>query len=99
MLRAEFLRIGDAAVWLRRFDRTSGLDIGQGSDDQVGPGSGHPVVQGGGGFQRVDPEGGGGQHRALVQPLGHAHDLNACDLVAGHDRPLDRRGAPPARQQ
>ena len=38
-------------------------------------------------------------HRARVELGDDAHDADAGVLVAGHDRPLDRRGAAPARQQ
>ena len=37
--------------------------------------------------------------RAGVEPLGQPHDRDAGLRVAGHDRPLDRRSAAPARQQ
>ena len=56
-------------------------------------------MQGGGGLQGVDADGLGGQHRAFVEALGHLHDFDAGDLVAGHDRPLDGGGPAPARQQ
>ena len=38
-------------------------------------------------------------HGAGVEPLGDPHDRHAGLVVAGHDRPLDRGGAAPARQQ
>ena len=38
-------------------------------------------------------------HRAAVQAGGEAHDRDAGLRVAGHDRPLDRSSAPPARQE
>ena len=38
-------------------------------------------------------------HRPAVEAGGHAHDRDARGLVAGHDRPLDRGRAAPARQQ
>ncbi len=47
----------------------------------------------------------GDRHRRLqadrtrVEPGGETHDRDAGLGVAGHDRPLDRRGAAPARQQ
>ena len=37
--------------------------------------------------------------RPFVEPLGQPHDADAGRLVAGHDRPLDRRRTAPARQQ
>ncbi|CAB4862601.1 unannotated protein [freshwater metagenome] len=37
--------------------------------------------------------------RTTVEPLGQPHDRHAGLRVARHDRPLDRRGAAPARQQ
>ncbi len=56
-------------------------------------------MQGSGGLQGVDAQDLRGQDRALVQPLGHAHDLDAGDLVPRHDRPLDGRRAAPAGQE
>jgi hypothetical protein len=36
---------------------------------------------------------------AGVEPLVHLHHHHAGLFIAGHDRPLDRRGTAPARQQ
>ena len=41
----------------------------------------------------------GEQHIAGVQTLRHLHGGNACHFIARDDRPLDRSGAAPARQQ
>ena len=41
----------------------------------------------------------GEQHIAGVQTLRHLHGGNACHFIARDDRPLNRSGAAPARQQ
>ena len=41
----------------------------------------------------------GEQHIAGVQTFRHLHGGNACHFIARDDRPLDRSGAAPARQQ
>jgi hypothetical protein len=40
-----------------------------------------------------------GDDRARIQTFLHAHDANARRRIAGENRPLDRSGAAPARQQ
>ena len=57
------------------------------------------VVQRGGGAAGADRHGAAQQHRARVQPGIHLHDGDPALVVAGEHGGLDRRRAPPARQQ
>ena len=52
-----------------------------------------------GGVARRDGRAGGQGDRAGIQPGLHPHDADAGFRIPRHDRPLDRRRPPPARQQ
>ena len=39
------------------------------------------------------------KNRTGIQAGVHLHDRDAGDAVSGHDRALDRRSAPPTREQ
>ena len=56
-------------------------------------------MQGPGGLVRPDVEARGGEDGPLVEPLRHAHDLDAGLSVAGHDGALDGGCAAPAGQE
>ena len=57
------------------------------------------VVQFAGRHVRSDLDFAGQRHGAGIEALVHLHHHHAGLFVAGHDRPLDRRRAAPARQQ
>ena len=96
--RSDLLRIGRFAGLGRALDRPA-FDGGQRPGPEAGADVGHAFAEAGGGVVGADVENLGQQDRALVEALGHAHDLDAGLAVAGHDGPLDGGGAAPAGQQ
>jgi hypothetical protein len=95
VLGEDLLGVGDAAVGL--LDERRGIierAHEQPATEPLQPRGKRPV--GVLGEDRLD---GGEAHRAAVQAGGESHDRHPARRVAGHDRPLDRRGTAPARQQ
>ncbi len=92
-------RVGHAVAGLRRLrerSRRKGVDC---VHDQPGGERGKHVVQRAAGGLRPDGHRLRRKDRAGIEALVHSHDGDARLRIARHDRTLDRRGTPPARQQ
>ncbi len=91
--------IGDAVRRLGGLLRGAALQGRQRPRQEVGAEGGQPRRQRPRRVVRRDRRGLGQQDRAFIEALAHPHHLHPGLAVAGHDRSLDRRRAPPARQQ
>ena len=91
--------IGDAFLGLRREGQPVTRERGERPRHQVGTELGQAIRELA--RRRVGSDGDplGQGDRAGVEAGLHAHDHDPGLRVAGHDRPLDRGGAAPARQQ
>ena len=92
-------RVGRAVGWLRHFGQCARCQRARRVHDQSGGERGKHVVQRTAGGLRSNGHCLRGQDGAGVETFVHSHDGDARLLIARHDRTLDRRGAPPARQQ
>jgi hypothetical protein len=68
-------------------------------DEQPGADLDQPVAQGDERVVRFDRHHCLGVHVAGVEAFGHLHHTDTCHPIAGEQRPLDRCGAAPPRQQ
>ena len=89
----------DAVLRLRRQRKVAFLQPRHRFRHQPGADIGETVVQRPGRHRPVDGDMGGERHRAGIEALVHLHHHHAGLGVAGHDRPLDRGRAAPARQE
>ena len=92
-------RVGHAVAGLRRLrerSRRKGVDC---VHHQPGGKRGERIVEHTAGGLRPDRHLRCRKDRADIEALVHSHDGDARLRIARHDRALDRRGAPPARQQ
>ena len=77
----------------------AGRERGQGVEKRCRAEPGETEGQGAGGVFRADRAGARGEDRAGVEARVHLHDRDPALPVAGEDRVVHRRGAPPARKE
>ena len=93
------LRVGDAGLGLRHFDRRAKRQRIDGLTHELRAEPGQPIGKASRRIGRSDIDRAAREQGPGVEPLFHAHDCDTGDLIPRQDGALNRRGSAPARQE